>query len=505
MGTRTAALVVALAAAAAHGGPRDPGRPLPAASAPGRPNVVVFLADDLDRPSFRAAWRAGFLPHLARLFERGTSFEESFVTEPLCCPSRATYLTGLYAHNHGVIRNEGRFGGFGTFLRTHGDNNLATWMQAAGYHTAYVGKYLNGYINWGLVPPGWDEWRALVDPTTYCMYGYLMSHDGALAGYGREPEHYQTDVLGGLADGLLRARLARAEPRPLFLSIGTSAPHLEFGCYDGIRPAPRWERSRWLPMPRPPSFDEDDMSDKPRWMRALPRVDEGRAARLYRERIVALRAVDDLVGRVARALEDAGELERTAFVFTSDNGFLLGRHRYEGKALLYEESIRVPLLLRVPGRDGPAVVGDIALNNDLAPTIAALAGAVPGVAMDGRSLLPLLEGTAATWRRRFLVEFPPQPAWAWPDRPPGVPAYYAVRTGAEGPLSRLVYGETLDEDGVTVTDVELYDLGPLADPFQVSSRHANPLYLFARRTLKAHLDALKTCGGGTCQALEENE
>lgn len=496
-GARILAAVLAIAAAMAAS--VDTAR---AATAQAPPHIVLFLVDDLDVPSFRAAERAGFLPNLARLFAGGSAFRESFVTESLCCPSRSTLLTGLYAHNHEVIRNEGLFGGFPAFMRRFGDNNLATWMQAAGYQTAYVGKFLNSYVQ-GQVPPGWSDWRALVDPSTYCMYGYVMSHDGALVRYGREAPDYQTDVLAGLAEELIRAREPAGDARPMFLAVAPTAPHLEWGCYDGVRSAPRHGGSPRPAMPRPPSFNEADMGDKPRWMRELPPVDEPRAVRVYQERIIALRAVDDLVGRVAAALEAAGQLERTAFVFTSDNGFLLGRHRYEGKALLYEESIRVPLLMRVPGHSGPAEVGEIALNNDLAPTLTALAGATPGIQMDGRSLLPLLDGTAAGWRRRFLVEFPPQPAWAWPDRPPGVPSFFAVRVGAEGDLDRLVYGETLAEDGTTVTDVELYDLSPFADPWQVRSRHADPRYVFARRRLKAHLDALKTCGGGSCQSLEE--
>jgi len=143
-----------------------------------RPNIVVLMVDDLDEVSFQQASRAGLLPHLGRLFDRGTEFRESFVTESLCCPSRATYLTGLYPHNHGVVRNSGPRGGFDDFMRAHGDDNLAVWMQGAGYRTAHLGKFLNGYSDGTFVPSGWDEWQALVDRTTYCMYGYDLSNNG---------------------------------------------------------------------------------------------------------------------------------------------------------------------------------------------------------------------------------------------------------------------------------------------------------------------------------------
>jgi arylsulfatase A-like enzyme len=254
------------------------------------------------------------------------------------------------------------------------------------------------------------------------------------------------------------------------------------------------------------------MSDKPAWMQALPPLDEAKLGALYNQRIASMRAVDDLLGQVVRALGRVGELDRTAFVFTSDNGYLLGAHRWEAKILFYEESIRVPLMLRVPGLSGPRSVDGIALNNDLAPTIAALAGAAPGVVMDGRSLLPLLDGTATGWRRRFLAEFPPQFAGPAADDadagPPEVaaivPPFFAVRSGTDDEeLSQLVYGETMRGRTGVVAARELYDLDPRVDPFQLASRHRHPAYLARQRRLKQHLEALKACGNGTCQALEE--
>jgi hypothetical protein len=251
------------------------------------------------------------------------------------------------------------------------------------------------------------------------------------------------------------------------------------------------------------------MGDKPGWMRSLPPMPRKKMARLYNQRIAALRAVDDLLGRVVRALDTVQELDRTAFVFTSDNGYLLGRHRWEAKILLYEESIRVPLLLRIPGVVAPPSVPAMALNNDLAPTIADLAGATPGLVMDGRSLLPLLQGTATSWRKRFLAEFPPQapgPSADDPDLaglPSGIPPFFAVRSGSDGDLSNLVYGETMSADGSRVAARELYDLRPNVDPFQIASRHADPSYASKRQWLRLHLRALKRCGDGTCQVHEE--
>jgi arylsulfatase A-like enzyme len=471
-------------------------------SPPTRPNVVVLMVDDLDLVSFQAGLRAGFLPRLSRLFARGTRFRESFVSESLCCPSRTTYLTGLYPHNHGVIRNSGPLGGFEGFTRRFGENNLAVWMQAAGYQTAHVGKYLNGYVDPTFVPAGWDEWRGLVGPSAYCMYGFRISRNGSPVWYGRNAADYQTDVVARLADEVIAARGGQ-DPRPLFLNLSPSAPHGEAGCFDGIRPAARHESTPLLDLPMPPSFNEEDMSDKPGWMQKLPLVDEASMARLYNQRIASLRAVDDLLGRVVDALDANGELERTAFLFTSDNGYLLGRHRRKAKALVYEESIRVPLLVRVPGVDGPRVVDEITLNNDLAPTIAALAGATPWSVPDGRSLLPLLAPTPPRWRKRFLAALPPEPRHPSLDPLRAVRPFFAVRTGSDGNLSRLAYVETLSVYGAVVVDRELYDLDPRADPFQLESRHRDPAYFLKRQRLKEHLEALKTCRDGTCQTLEE--
>lgn len=461
---------------------------------PNRPNVVVVMVDDLDAGSALTAIRSGLVPNLVRhVLDGGTTFSESFVTLSLCCPSRSTFLTGLYPHNHGVVRNSGVDGGFARF---DDRSTVATWLRAAGYRTGHVGKYLNGYIDPRYVPPGWDDWQGLVDLSTYCMYGYTVSDNGRPVTYGSGEADYQTDVLASLAARFVR-RAEATDARPFFLSVAPLAPHLESACNpDGVRAAPRHEGTVELPLPAPPSLNEGDMQDKPGWMRRLPVRDEERLGRLYNERLASLRAVDDLVGTLARALEERGELERTTWVFTSDNGYLLGQHRWESKVLLYEESIRVPLVVRVPGLESPAVVDRIALNNDLAPTIAALAGIRPPRAVDGRSLLPLLRGENPSWRRRFLVEYPPTG-----ER--GIPPFFAVRTEGAPGTAGLVYAKTLSFDGRSLRARELYDLE--VDPFQLESLHEDPSprRVLERLVLGRHLEALASCGNGSCQAREE--
>jgi hypothetical protein len=239
------------------------------------------------------------------------------------------------------------------------------------------------------------------------------------------------------------------------------------------------------------------MGDKPTWMRSLPLLRPEAVENVYNERIAALRAVDDLVGTLGRRLGEVGAASRTAFIFTSDNGYLLGQHRWRSKVLLYEESIRVPLIVRVPGTGQPPRVEAIVLNNDLAPTIAALAGIEPALAVDGRSLLPLLEGASPRWRERFLVEFPPA------DDSAGIPPFFAVRTASGAAGGPLLYAETWDFSGTRITDREHYDL--TLDPLQLQSLHRrlSPLRVQQRRVLSDELQQLKTCGGGTCQTIEE--
>jgi arylsulfatase A-like enzyme len=470
-------------------------------------NIVLIMADDLDVGSTETAVAQHFMPNLKQyLIDPGTAFRESFVTESLCCPSRSTYLTGQYAHNHGVLRNYGDAGGFDKLDHT---STLAVWLSAGNYRTGHVGKYLNGYTFEHLVPPGWEEWHGLVDPTTYCMYDYTVSHNGSPQTYGHSAADYQTDVLAGLAETFIK----NSDPRPFFLSIAPLAPHRESYCNPaGVRPAPRHEDTVRLPLPRSPSFNESDMSDKPTWMQQLPQRDLMALAKLYNQRIEALRAVDDLIGRVVNALQTVGKLEHTVLLFTSDNGFLLGQHRLEGKVLFYEESIRVPLVIRVPGLPGPKSVTQLVLNNDLAPTITDFAGVSATHAMDGRSLLPLLDGSATMWRKRFLVEFPLTIMDSANDLDQAregadmrVYAFLAVRTGlAENPeLANLLYSETMNEAGVT--DREFYDLHSTQDPYQIESLHndPSPARLWQQQQLKQALDALKNCGQGTCQSLEE--
>jgi arylsulfatase A-like enzyme len=450
--------------------------PLGETTAPERPNVLLILTDDQTAESMRVMDRT-----LRLLAEEGTTFANSFASYPLCCPSRATLLTGQYAHNHGVMGNLPPVGGY---VRLNHSNTLPVWLQKAGYKTAHVGKYLNGYRG-PEVPRGWSRWFGLADPSTYQVYDYTVIADGKRVRYGDAEEDYQTDVLAAKAEEILRD-FARSG-KPFFLSVAPVPPHQERSDEPGSatppRPAPRHQGTfADEPLPAKASFDEENVQDKPPHVQGLPRLSEAKRAstlRTYRAQLESLLAIDEMVERLVNALEETGQLDRTVILFTSDNGFFHGEHRIaEGKRLPYEEAIRVPLIIRGGGFPAGHTALQPVANVDLAPTIVALTGARARRNMDGRDLLPLALDPSLGEDRALLLEersrFPTQR-----------PSYEAVRT------SRWLWVEY--HNGVR----ELYDLE--ADPLQLQSRHRASSLEAVRADLARRLAGLRKCAGAGCR------
>ncbi len=452
----------------------------PSTKATPLPNVVVILTDDQDDRSLRV------MHDTRRLLARhGVKFANAIATYPLCCPSRATFLTGVYAHNHGITSNDAPGGGYPAFRREVPPRlTLPVRMQRAGYRTAYVGEYLNdyGHANPRAIPPGWSQWATLTAGTDKRMYGYELNVDGELRRYGSAPSDYQTDVLGRHAARFIRA--AAPGRRPFFLTLATLAPHAEFDeLFGGTphrnpRPAPRHlDDFQARELPRPPSFNESDVTDKPDFLRrpSLGRAEIRALERLYRSRLESLLAVDDAVERLIDELRRSHELRRTLVVFTSDNGYLLGEHRLDGKELAYEESAGVPLLVRGPGFPAGIVRDQPVGNIDLAPTVLDAAGQDPRRHTDGVSLRPLARDGDAGADRALVIER---------DRPAGQP-YRALRT------QRWVL--VRHEEG----GVELYDLE--TDPYELENRADDPSYLAEREDLTRRLQALQDCSGTGCR------
>lgn len=495
-----AAALLAAAAVSASGAPTGPARASSTAATAAKPNIVMLMTDDQtvrDLAVMTGTRRA--------IGQAGVTFSRDYASYPLCCPSRATLLTGRYAHNHNVRSNRPPNGGYGRLDKA---NTLPVWLQRAGYATAHIGKYLNGYGRDvpADVPPGWTEWYGSIDGSTYLMWGYTLNENGTLRTYGQrtveDPALYQTDVYRQKAVDFIRRRAGTG--RPFYLSVAFLAPHAEAGQRRrdvSVRSAPR-HRGRFAstPLPRPASFDEADVSDKPSFIRSAPRLTARQILRItrnYRARQEALLAVDQAVEAIISTLRATGSLQRTYVIFTSDNGFFHGEHRVpQGKYLVHEAASHLPLLVRGPGLARGRVSAELVSNVDLAPTIVEAAGARPTKAMDGRSLLPFARNTTRRSSRPLLHEgLAPSPAGdndqdgTAPLSPTGtaLPGYTAIRT------PRFLYVEYS-----TTRDRELYDLA--RDPQELRSRHADPRYARTRAALARELASLRRCAGSSCRA-----
>lgn len=485
-----------------------------------RPNIVVIVADDLDNNLFNTAVDAGFLPTIKRLFiDNGIEFSSSYVTNSVCCPSRATFLTGQYTHNHGKNHR----------LSTFNDTStIATWLSTAGYYTGFVGKYLNGYngtydanndgeidpTETKYVPPGWDDWQALIDWTTYQAYDYqlLNSRANEIELY---PSTYRTYTLARKTVEFIQIAKTTNDAMPFFLWLNPVVPHTEKGvnfdptCYldSGqvlytIRPAPQHEGSAdSISMPLSPSFNEVDIADKPAWLQSMSPTQLGAdnvacIESVYQDKLESLRVLDQLVSVLVRTLSRQGETD-TVLIFTSDNGFIYGEHRLIKKTYAYEESIRVPMFVRDLSTISRGSVTQPVLNNDLAPTIAELAGATIELEIDGRSFLPLLDQPVSVeWRKRFFVEH-------YEKEP--VPDYVAVREVSTESFLYVEYRLADDPGGGwlgCITDqCEYYDL--ISDEPQLINQYASPGQQTKIQQLEELANDFRTCAGTTCRALED--
>jgi N-acetylglucosamine-6-sulfatase len=359
----------------------------------------------------------------------------------------------------------------------HEESTVATWLDDAGYNTVLIGKYLNDYNDEDVahVPQGWDEWYARLKTAEY--YNYNISENGELVSYGSSEQDYLTDVETEKATDFISRAADSSEP--LFMYLSPNAPH------SPQQNAPRHdELFSDAQVPRAPSFNEADVSDKPaRTTKNLTSLDASQEAALdqtYRERLRSLQAVDDMVEGVVNELAATGRLENTYIFFTSDNGYLLGEHRIaEKKGAIYEESIRVPMAVRGPNIPAGSTMEQLALNTDLAPSFADLAGAKPPDFVDGRSLRTIFTSDPFYWRTAFLQEFFM-----------GKKEHRAVRT-ADG--EKYVEYPHSDER-------EFYDL--TTDPYELENTYqsANAALL---KSLRSRLSVLDNCAGKVCQVAED--
>jgi arylsulfatase A-like enzyme len=455
---------------------------LMAGTAMARPNVVVLMTDDQTLASLSSMPQTNAL-----LAAPGTVFEQATSTFPLCCPSRATALTGQYSHNHQIVHNVGDFGGHRKLSHA---NTLPAWLQASGYRTMHLGRYLNGYEYSDGVPPGWDEWHGAPHSSAFNYYDWRVNENGSLVDYPvkEHPGEYLTDYHGRRASELI-AQAAPGE-QPFYLQVWFVAPHTarprDADDPRGLAtpsPAPRHrDLFAATPMPRPPSFNEAAVHDKPQIVADSPLLDSTTIAAVeenWRQEQESLLAVDDAVAQIVSTLERTGELANTLIVYTSDNGYMHGEQRARaGKVWHYEPSSRVPLIVRGPGV--PAGLRDPrpVANIDVVPTIVDAADAQAQRVLDGRSLFDLMADPGVWWGRDILLENG--------RGANSVPPYRAIRTG------RFVYVQHL-----STGEYELYDLE--RDPYQLDNLDGVGRYAAVQRDLARRLRLLRHCAGRGCQ------
>jgi N-acetylglucosamine-6-sulfatase len=348
-----------------------------------QPNVLIIVTDDQ---------HVGTLESMPFTSTMGRRFDNAFVPFSVCCPSRASILTGNNAHTHGVWGNRLPNGGVARF---DDSSTLATWLDDAGYETGLFGKYLNRYgedVPGTYVPPGWDRWLATSSGGSY--FDWVVSDQGVV----RSQSGYQTTYYAQQAADFIE----NAEPStPVLTYYAPPAPHVPHqpeamyqGSFDGIAP--------W----RPPSYNEADVSDKPPFLanRApLTAAQRDATDTAYQEHFETMQSVDDSVELLVETLAKTGRLDTTVIFYLSDNGYLFGEHRWVGKNTPYDGTTRVPFVIRYDPLGLSGVDDRIVLNIDVAPTIADITG-VAAPPMDGMSLVPTFDDTAATTRARFLLE-----------------------------------------------------------------------------------------------------
>jgi N-acetylglucosamine-6-sulfatase len=442
------------------------------ATATAPPNIVFVLTDDL-------AWNlVQYMPQVQQLQHDGMTFTNYTVTDSLCCPSRSSIFTGNFPHDTGVFTNGGDDGGYAVFnAKGNQSHTYATKLQARNYATGMMGKYLNGYLpadlNGGTVPyvpPGWSEWD--VAGNGYPEYDYNLNENHAVVHYGHTAADYLTNVVSGLGTSFIQ-RAASAHT-PFALEIATFAPHAPY------TPAQQdLDSFPGLTAPRGPAFNKLP-ANAPSWLAGNPvltAADKNTIDTAFRKRAQAVQAVDRMIGHLRAVLKAAGVADNTYIVFSSDNGYHMGEYRLmPGKMTAFDTDIRVPLIVVGPGVPAGRTSDAIVQNIDLAPTFERLAGATVASNVDGRSLVPLLQGGAGTdWRTGALIEH------HGPDTTPDDPdaqtarngnptTYEALRTATYTYVEynngeREYYDRTTDPD-------ELDNIAGTLSPERLSALHA---------------------------------
>jgi N-acetylglucosamine-6-sulfatase len=454
------------------------------------PNFVVIMTDDQTLETVVQMGQTSAAGVFGNITKSGTTFLNSYVVVSQCGPSRASFLTGQYPHNHGLYTNNTSPNGYASFSEA---STLAVWLKNSGYRTGLIGKYINGYgfvlppggtgnpALW--VPPGWSDWEAFVSPN---YYNYQINVNGALETHGSAAADYSTDVLAAKAANFITA----SSGGPFFLWVTLNAPH------DPFTPPPRYATAfAGVAGPRNVGWNEMDMSDKPAWLRALPLLGPAGSNVIpwidaaHEGQMGALLAIDDAVATILRALSASGSLANTYVIFTSDNGYMKGEHRIPyDKIVAYDPSAKVPLIIRGPNVLAERTRAEIVSNIDLTATILDLAGVMPGRVIDGRSFRLMLSNTAAAPIHNYLLlEFMTN-----------FPQAYPVQTGSSYtiPAFGAIVSSSYKYIKSNTGEIELYDR--VVDPGEANSIHADPTMAGTVSSYDAILQLMKACVGAQC-------
>jgi len=454
-----------------------------------QPNFLVILIDDLRYDEFGAGGHPYMkTPHIDRIAREGAIFERAFHTTPICSPNRASVLTGQYASRHGIIDNVARD------AASHRLPNYHLELQRLGYETAHIGKWHMG--NDGQPRPGYDHWVS--------FDGHGRLENPKLNEQGRYVQHsgYITDILNAKALDFVNRR--HAKPWSLFLAHKAVHPDAEQAADGtlslvGYLPAERHRRLyEGCLFPKKPNMltPAEVVKQKPAWAEAFDLKRNERSQALLqpihagqqeeiRLRAAMMASVDEGVGQLLDALERSGELDNTFILFFGDNGYFFGEHGLgPERRFAYEEGVRAPFIARYPKKiRAGSRARDLVICQDIAPTLLALAGGRPGPQIQGRSLLPLLSGKRAGWRKSLLVEYWAENAMPWLV---GM-TYKAVRTGRYKYIRWVNRGRNGELD-------ELYDLE--RDPYEVLNVINRPAYRPVRDRLRRELRRLVVEAGG---------
>jgi arylsulfatase A-like enzyme len=464
---------------------------LPGRLESGRPNVLMINVDDL------AVTDVKYMPNVRRLLaEQGTTFTEGIAPTPICVPARASLLTGKYAHNHKNWSISGTNGGYTGF--TGRRNTLPVWLDKAGYRTMFLGKYLNGYgkgsERYSTGEPGWDDWQATIDPSTYNLLSPKFNNNGTI----QSPGVYSSVVLQNRSIKMIKRAGTNLEgKKPWFLWVNYVAPHAG-GPVEASDPKKRYpdRPELWLENTRPMAADKGrfaglELPATPNMFYAGPgQVTAGKPYTdaqkkvmryVYQQRIEAAQSVDRAVARTIAHLKESGQYRRTVIIFSGDNGYTTGQHNRLGKLWENSQATRIPLIVVGPGIPKNLRIASQVGNPDIATTIVRLARATPGREQDGVDITRVLASTVSAGKTLYR----PIPVAAWPPKGGTTSLYKGIRYGRYTYINHTATGTAV-----------LYDR--VVDPYETRNLATDPRYTEVLAHLKALNVKYRACSGSTC-------